>query len=114
MLADVPLVAGLPLGHASDVRVCHSDVGVFFVDVRVAVVPVVVLLPPHVAANTRKIIKRGAKERADVLVVAHGAVVCVVLNGDAYERHAAPPGYRREEAQGERGGRGYEGKVPIG
>ena len=113
MLADVPLVARLPLGHASDVRVRHSDVGVFVVNVRVAVVPVVVLLPPHIAASTTKIIQRGAKDRTDVLVVAHRAVVCVVLNGDSYKRHAASPGNGREEAQGERGRRGYEGEVPV-
>ncbi len=102
MLADVPLVPRLPLCHASDICVGHSNVGVFVVDVGVTVVAVVMLLSPHVAAGTRQIVQSCAKHRAHMLVVAHGAVVGVVLNGNAYERHAASPSDGREEAQGER------------
>ncbi len=91
MLADVPLVPRLPLCHASYVRAGHSDIRILLVDIRVAVVAIVVLLPPHVAAGTSQEVQGGAKDRAHVLVVAHGSVIRVVLNGHADQRHAAAP-----------------------
>jgi hypothetical protein len=103
MLADVPFVPRLPFGYSPYVSIGYSDVWVFIVDVRVAVVAVVVLLSPHVAAGSSKVIQRGAEDCAHVLVVAHCSVIRIVLNRHADQRHATAPSYARQEAEGEGG-----------
>ena len=61
MLADMPRVPRLPLSHAPDICARDPYVWILLVYVGVAVVAVVVLLPPHVTAGTAKVVEGGAK-----------------------------------------------------
>ena len=47
--------------RSPNVCVSHPDIRVLLVYVGVAVVAVVVLLPPHVTAGTAKVVEGGAK-----------------------------------------------------